>query len=261
MTLTDKAIATDASMFALGNESFSLLGATFVRNKACHEIYDANHVSGARPASHDEIEEMLAAVGREFAASAHRRFDVDYRTPPGFEARLALDGFERDDGLILLLEGELIGTAPECDIRPVETEADWDSYWELMIRDWREHSRRIKRKASDEVARRMWEVKREKQPPVQNYMAYVKEKPVAYFNAWAGVDGVGQVEDLFTLPKHRNRGIAKALIHHCVAEARARGAGPVVIAADPTDTPKHIYAGMGWRPVAVVSHYIKRLDG
>lgn len=261
MNASDKAIATDAAYFTLGNESFSVLGATFVRNRACHDIYDANHVQGARPQSRDEIEEILDAADREYASSNHRRFEVDYRTPPEFTARLALDGYERDDGLLLLLEHELIGTAPECDIRPVETADDWEKYWELMIQDWREHSRRIKSKAGDDVARRMWEVKKGKQPPVQNFMAYVKEKPVAYFNAWSGVGGVGQAEDLFTLPKFRNRGIARALIHHCVADARAKGAEAVVIAADPTDTPKLIYAGLGFRPVAVVSHYLKKLEG
>jgi hypothetical protein len=60
---------------------------------------------------------------------------------------------------------------------------------------------------------------------------------------------------------HRShRGLATALIHPCVADARSKGAGPVVIAADPTDTPKHMYAAMGFRPVAVYSHYLKRLD-
>ena len=74
------------------------------------------------------------------------------------------------------------------------------------------------------------------------------------------MNGVGQVENLFTHPDYRNRGIATALIHHCVADARAKGAGPVVIVADPTDTPKNIYARMGFRPVAVVGHYLKDLS-
>ena len=204
----------------------------------------------------------LAAVDREYKAAKHRRFDVDYRTPPEFVARLALEGYEREDGLILLLEGEMLGPPPkEFDIRPLETEADWGVYWELMLKDWREHIAQLKRKVKDEIARQILQVKRLKQPPVQYFMAYVRDKPVAYFNSWAGIDGVGQVEDLFTLPKFRKRGIARALIHHCVADARAKGAGPVIVAANPADTPKRIYAAMGFRPVAVQSHYTKYLDG
>ena len=262
MTLTDKALATDAGYFALGNEAFELLGATFLRSGASPDIYDANHVADARPTTLGQIEGLLAAADREYKAAKHRRFDVDYRTPPEFVARLALEGYEREDGLILLLEGEMLGPPPkEFDIRPLETEADWGVYWELMLKDWREHIAQLKRKVKDEIARQILQVKRLKQPPVQYFMAYVRDKPVAYFNSWAGIDGVGQVEDLFTLPKFRKRGIARALIHHCVADARAKGAGPVIVAANPADTPKRIYAAMGFRPVAVQSHYTKYLDG
>ncbi len=35
----------------------------------------------------------------------------------------------------------------------------------------------------------------------------------------------------------------------------------MIIAANPTDTPKRIYAAMGFRPVAVQSHYTKYLNG
>ncbi len=262
MTLTDRALATNAGNFALGNETFELLGATFLRNRASPDIYDANHVADARPTTPAQIEEFLAAVDREYAASKHRRFEVDYRTPPEFEARLVLEGYERDAGLISVLEGELLGPAPEeFDIRPVESESDWSAYWEVMHEDWREHNVQRKRKVKVEIARQMLHVKRLKQPPVQYFLAYVKDRPVAYFNSWAGVGGVGQVEDLFTLPRLRRRGIARALIYHCVADARAKGAGPVIIAADPNGTPKRIYAAMGFRPVAVQSHYTKYLNG
>jgi len=262
MTLADRALTTDLGNFALGNETFELLGATFLRNRESPDIYDANHVADARPTTPDQIDEFLAAVDREYETAKHRRFNVDYRTPPEFVARLALEGYEREDGLISVLEGELLGPAPkEFDIRPVETEAVWDAYWELMLTDWHEHIAQQKRKPKDDIARQMFETKRLKQPPVQYFMAHVKDKPVAYFNSWAGVDGVGQVEDLFTLPKFRKRGIARALIHRCVADARAKGAGPVIIAADPVDTPKHIYAAMGFRPVAIQSQYTKHLDG
>lgn len=259
-TLTDKAIATDWANFALGNETFEFHGATFVRNSAVPDIYDANHIQAARPRTTDEIDEFLAAADREYHHAQHRRFDVDYRTPPEFPARLSVEGYERTDGLLMLLEGELLGTAPQYEIRPIENESDWEAYWELMLMDWRESQERTGRDHGEDVARRMYQAHRMKVPPVQYFMAYIKDKPVGFFNSWSGVDGLGQVEDLFTHPKYRNKGVARALIHHCVADARAKGAGPVVIAADPTDTPKQAYFRMGWCPVAIVSHYLKRLD-
>ncbi|HEV8573834.1 MAG TPA: GNAT family N-acetyltransferase, partial [Dehalococcoidia bacterium] len=118
-----------------------------------------------------------------------------------------------------------------------------------------------KRAEDPSVPEQMRATHRAKQPPVQYWLAYIDGRPVAYFNSWAGIDGVGQIEDLFTHPDFRHRGLAAALIHHCVADCRRRGAGPVVIVADPTDTPKQMYAAMGFRPVATYSHYLKKLTG
>jgi GNAT superfamily N-acetyltransferase len=68
------------------------------------------------------------------------------------------------------------------------------------------------------------------------------------------------VEDLFTLPRYRNRGIARALIHHCVDDARARGAENVLIGARPDDTPKNIYAAMGFEPTCLTRNWLKRTE-
>jgi Predicted acetyltransferase len=95
---------------------------------------------------------------------------------------------------------------------------------------------------------------------VQYWLACDGKRAIAYLNSWEGIEGVGQVEDLFVHPDYRKRGIATSLLHHCVAQCRARGAGPIVIAADPTDTPKNIYARLGFRPVAWLSKYLKQLS-
>lgn len=67
------------------------------------------------------------------------------------------------------------------------------------------------------------------------------------------------MEDLFTLPEYRHRGLATALMHRCVRDCRERGARSVIIACDPTDTPKQMYRAMGFGPVAIQTHYLKRL--
>ena len=94
---------------------------------------------------------------------------------------------------------------------------------------------------------------------IQFFLAWAAGEPVAFFSSWAGVDGVGMVEDLFTLPSHRNQGIARALIHHCVADARAKGAGPVLIGSFPDDTPKDLYKAMGFEPTCLTRNWLKLL--
>jgi len=257
--VASQALDVDAANLALGHETFEACGATFVRNRTYPLIYDANHVAAVSASTPEQIDCLLARVEREYAHTAHREFGIDFRTPPAFVARLLLDGYNRRDALVMVLEGELRARPADIEIRPVQTEDDWRDYAALKKLDWLEHERRIKKAPEPAVGDSLYAVARLKQPPVQYWFACLKGRPLAYFNSWGGIDGVGQVEDLFTHPRFRHRGLATALIHHCVLQCRRNGAGPVVIAADPTDTPKEMYAATGFRPVAVYSHYLKRL--
>lgn len=63
-------------------------------------------------------------------------------------------------------------------------------------------------------------------------------------------DGViAQVEDVFTAPEARERGYARVLVSHAVAQAQARGHELVFIVADDKDWPKHLYRRIGFEPV------------
>ena len=253
------ALAVNSAFIALGNDQFEAEGATFIRNREIADIWDANHVAHITASTPEEIDRLLARVEREFAGCRHRRFDVDFRTPPAFEARLTLESYERLDTLEMLLEGELAMTPKQHEIREVTDEAGWEAYTALHDADWREYKDRIPGSFGEETARQMIQSRRSKSPPMRHWLACVDGEPRAYLSSWGGVDGVGFVEDLFTHPDFRHRGLATALIHHGVAEARREKAGPVVIGADPKDTPKQMYAALGFRPVAVKRDYLKRL--
>jgi ribosomal protein S18 acetylase RimI-like enzyme len=132
----------------------------------------------------------------------------------------------------------------------VLTDDDWRAYRLLQDVEQAEYRQRLGRQitpTNDEYLRYV----RAKSPPVSTSLAYEDGKPCAYMSSWEGVDGVGQIEDLFTHPDHRHRGLGTALIARCVLEARSRGAGPVLLEADPTDTPMHMYREMGFRPLFI----------
>jgi GNAT superfamily N-acetyltransferase len=260
LDLIHQALDVNDANLALGNETFEAAGATFVRNRDAPDIYDANHVTNIRLSAPSEVGALFARAEEEYAGNNHRRFDTDHRTHPAVIARLRLEDYERSEGLVMLLEEQLRGTPKEHDIRPVIGEKDWTAFASLKREDWFEYRKKQGRPPDPEVAEAMIRVDRGKCPPVRYFLAYVEGRPAAYFNAWNGIDGLGQVEDLFTHPNYRNQGLATALVHRCVAHCRENGAGPVIIVADPTDTPKHIYARLGFRPVAVNAHYIKRLE-
>ena len=73
----------------------------------------------------------------------------------------------------------------------------------------------------------------------------VDGRDCAFFSSWPGVGGIGEVEDLFTVPASRHRGLATALIGHAVDDARRWGAGPVLMGAVADDTPKSMHAALG----------------
>ena len=254
------AAVVSQELSALGNERFEADGATFIRNRRFPEWRDANHAKYVTASTPREIDRLLERVEEEFEGFPHRRFDLEPDTPPDFQARLVLDGYSRMEDLIMLLEGELRGTAKPVDIRPVRADSDWDALAGLVELEWQEYRERTGDRSADASA---WLRlgNRIKSPPVRFWMAYVDGHPGAYFSSWGGVDGIGQVDDLFTHPEYRHRGLATALIHHCVADSRAQGARSVVITADPADTPKFMYAAMGFEPVALQSAYWKEATG
>jgi GNAT superfamily N-acetyltransferase len=258
--LAAQALDADAALMALGCEQFEADGASWVRDRQFPDIYDANHVTGISASSAGEVDRLLARAEVEFAHCSHRRYHVDFRTGPALPARLALEGYKRDDTLLMVLEGDLQGTPKSHDVRPVETDEDWEAYASLKAADWEEHRQKLPEpKPGPEIGEAFIHIYRRKAPALRYFIAYVEGKPAAFFSSWPGVAGVGRVEDLFTLPAYRHRGLATALMHRCVEDCRERGGRRVVIACDPTDTPKNMYRAMGFAPVGIAGHWLRRL--
>ena len=92
--LARRALAVNQANLALGHEVFAADGATFVRDTRFPRVYDANHVADITASTPNEIDRLFARAEAEFAHCAHRKFHVDFRTPPAFEARLQLDGYQ-----------------------------------------------------------------------------------------------------------------------------------------------------------------------
>jgi GNAT superfamily N-acetyltransferase len=109
------------------------------------------------------------------------------------------------------------------------------------------------------ITDQMVEQKKRKAPAVKFFLARVDGNDCAFFSSWPGANGIGKVEDLFTVPSFRHRGVATALMAHAVADARHRGGDAVLIGADVNDTPKLMYYRMGFRPLLLYSSFIRNL--
>jgi len=250
------AIRVDQEHEALGHRTFKAAGAVFVRNPELPDIHIANYVHSVTAASPDEIEGLLARAEKEFANCPHRCFEVDLNTPPPFEGRLVFDGYEARDFVLMVLEGELRGQAHAADLRLVTDECGWAEADRLKKLDWVEERARLGRGPLPKVGDHLAQIARLKTPPDRKWLVYVGGEARGMASAWTGVDGVGQVEDVFVEPEFRHRGLATALIHRCVADCRAGGSTAVALAADAGDTPQTMYAAMGFRHVATKRRYV-----
>jgi GNAT superfamily N-acetyltransferase len=250
--LLERVHATLLGYLELGHQIEARASFRVTRNERCPDVYDANFASGVRARSADEIDELLADVDRVFAQKRYRQFVLGPETSPSFEARLDLLGYLDKPTLELLLEDELRATPKPFEICRVGSDADWASLARLQRQDDLDGALRERREPyREEVSAQLSAARRAKAPELRFFLARADGVDCAFFSAWPGRNGLGKVEDLFTLPEFRRRGIATALIARAVADARERGAGPVVIGADPNDTPKALYAALGFRPVCV----------
>jgi GNAT superfamily N-acetyltransferase len=69
---------------------------------------------------------------------------------------------------------------------------------------------------------------------------------VAYLYSDGGDGGVGQVEDVLTVPVHRGHGHARSVVLAALAASRAAGHELTFLWADEDDWPKALYAKLGF---------------
>lgn len=248
---------------AFGHEQLRSPRALLVRSRSTPNVYDANFAAQVRAESPAEIDAFLDELERTFGGFEHRQVFSDPGLPAPCEARLILEGFQsHNEEIVLVLEGALASRGRVAEIRPVETEDDWQA---LEVLHWEDHREEVVKGFHEGWQRRVTTeivaAKRSKAPGVRYFLARSEGVDCAFFSAWPGENGVGKVEDLFTLNAFRGRGIATALIAHCVDDARARGAGPLLICARTGDTPMHMYAKLGFRPLCVQRTLLRRLGG
>jgi GNAT superfamily N-acetyltransferase len=238
--------------WSLGSDVVALDGAKAVRNVAAPGHPLGTFLCELRT---DDVAAVLEEATRRTGVSL-RRVLVDPDTPPAAEAHLALHDWQLDVQLHLVLPAAVAVGAPALEVRPVVDDAGWTEIHGLFRLDHLEEDDRLGRSARPEEATAAAVALRRSLGPGVTYLLAEHSGEVAgCIAAWPGEGGIGLIEDVFVHPRHRRTGVATDLLRHAVAHARARGAGPIVIGAEVVDTPKHLYARFGFRPVAVARSY------
>ena len=267
-SLTTRATRTEAAYYELGNRVEDGATARFVSNRETPSVWDNNCATRIRAATPPEVDDLMVEMQRRYRDNDRLVFKLDGLTPSAVEARMILEGYEVDLMVHLVLPEEEsvrdISTLPArarraIEVRPVETESDWSSLALLARADDVEAAAKQGREPwSQDVTDQLVARKRQRADALPFFLARLDGLDVGHGCAWRGTtdDGVGMVEDLFTDPDHRHMGVASALIAHGVGYARAGGAGPIMIGAAAADTPRLMYAAMGFRPTFTSRTYL-----
>jgi len=99
-----------------------------------------------------------------------------------------------------------------------------------------------------EFARREWRARRAR--------VLVSDDALATCRVWSE-DGIAQIEAVYTSPQARGRGWARKLLTRALDLAREGDPELIFIIADDDDTPKQLYARLGFDPLTVMTRVVR----
>jgi ribosomal protein S18 acetylase RimI-like enzyme len=214
-------------------------------------VHDLNFLRAEEPG--DATAEELAAEAERVQAAAgiaHRR--VNLRDEPQrerLEPEFVRLGW-RPETFVLMVQRDEPDRPSEHKVREV-TEPEVRPLWAEAIRNEPHGKDETLVPQILEHLRAMSEAM-----PTRLFAAETDGKLVAH-TALYSEDGVGQVENVVTLPAYRGRGLARALVLHAVAESQAAGNDLTFLVADAEDWPQRLYEKLGFETVGRYARFLK----
>jgi GNAT superfamily N-acetyltransferase len=244
----------------LGNRQIAAAHCHIVFDPDHPSLWDSNHADEVTARTEPEIDSVFAEMDQHLGHTRWRVIHTDCFTPDAFLARLALDNFgERPVTIQMALQGELTERGAAIDLRPVAGDADWDSLLQLVLADNAEGRRTADLDLPPEFTAAQVAGYRAKSGAYHFNLVMLDGVAVAYGAYAAAPNGAGMIEDLFTLPSARRRGIATAMIAAFIDRLRGLGSDTIFLGALATEHPKHLYAGLGFRPVMLARSWVREL--
>ncbi|MDB5680011.1 GNAT family N-acetyltransferase [Sphingomonas bacterium] len=244
----------------LGHRVIALPHCGIVADPAKPDLWDANHADDVTAQSDAEIDAVLAAMEEHLAHSGWRVLHTDGFTPDRFLARLAYLGFAERPVVVQMTCDQLrpTGGAP-VDLVEIADATGWAALTALVRADVTEGKRTGGLDLDDAFVDDMVANYRAKAPVYRFHLALLDGEPVAYGAMIAAPNGMGMIEDLFTLPSARRRGIASTMIAHFDAALRAEGSTGVFLGAVAEEEAKSLYYNLGFRPAMLSRCWVKQV--
>jgi len=240
----DRALADRVETFAWG-EALLTPSLPLVHDANFLLVHALPRRVGAAELAH-EGERVMGGAGL-----GHRRVNVDDEATAGrLASQFAERGWEHEQFLVMSLQ-----TGPD---RAVDSSVAHEIDPELLlgmraesIRAWRPDERLVEQLLALDARRR-------DVTEVRAFAVLVDGHPVSHAYLYRdGPDGaVAQVEDVATLPEHRGRGYARAVVTR--AAQAAAGAEFVFLVTSATDWPQHLYRKLGFEAVGTEDRFLSR---
>lgn len=235
--------AFDALLTRLADSVDPVRGGSVIRTAALPLVWSLNQLRLTEPLDPDEVVE----VADDVLGDLHYRHVVARPTAldPETETELVARGWA--------VEHEVVMAVPARDpddVDPRVVELAEDEMLELMAHWLAERHPGAPDPGMDQV---LEYIRREGRASGEVALGVRGEGGAAVAVAKVrSLDGLGWVEDVYTLPPARRQGLARVLVGRAADLALARGA-PAVIVADADGFPQHLYASLGFRPLAGAS--------
>ena len=242
------------------------LGARVIETPYCHvladpahsDVWDSNHVDEVTARTAEEVEAVFAAMSAHLAHASCHVAHTDGFTPDLFLARLAFEDFkERFVAIQMALDPSINPPLSPCDLRPVESDEAWRTLAALVRINHEEGHVTGGLVLPPAFTEQVVGGYRAKAPQCRFHLVFADGEAIAYGASAAAPNGVGMIEDLFTHPARRRRGIASAVIAAFAEDLRRRGSDAVFLGALADEQAKRLYFKLGFRPVAVARCWVK----
>src|SRR5262245_6774886 len=235
---------------AAGRQVPFRFGTAYLRDEL-PRVWSRNYLSLERDGDEATAEHLAAEAHRVLgeAGVAHRKLEV----------------FDAEAGARLAPGLAKLGWQVECDVlmvaarepdRDVETSVAEVSQEELAP-VWAEANRADGNIDDEDVIRELAEGKRVLAAAidVRFFGAHADGEIGAYCELYS-LDGTGQIENVLTLERYRNRGLARALVVRALAASHAAGNELTFLLANRDDWPKELYRKLGFDEVGFIYDFV-----
>ena len=239
----------------LGSAPVRAGGAAIVVTPDSPNVWDANF---ALPDTDADPDKLMTTLDEAMVHSDWRVVVADALTGPDMEAALALAGYTPGVTTIEMLAPSPISSThplPAISLRAVDSEEDWSAMIPLVRADHVEGKRTGN--LSDSVSDGLIAAMRRRAVACDYSFIVLDGTNIGYGMTANCPSKLGLIEELFTLPEARGRGVMSAFLVMAAERLRAQGCDGVFLDAHADGTPKVLYARLGFRPVSITRKWVR----